>query len=68
MVLIELSAADMQISVSEESVVLDMGLDKSGYGHYRLDASSDLSVWDSLAAIGMIDGDGTMEVFPADGG
>lgn len=62
-----LAAAGLEIEVSEESVVLNVELEKDGYSHYRVDASTDLSNWSPVAAMGMLDGEGAIELIPSEG-
>lgn len=55
--------AGVEIAISNESVILSVDIHTEGYAHYRLDASSDLSNWDSIASMNVLDGQGAVEVF-----
>ena len=54
--------AEVNLSVSENSVNLSINVDALGYEHCRVDASTDLNEWERVSAVTLNDGAGAIEL------
>ncbi|MEM1222653.1 MAG: cytochrome c peroxidase [Verrucomicrobiota bacterium] len=53
-----LESTELQITVSDDEVGLNVDLSSVGFAHYRVDGSVDLDEWEIISSLGLIDGQG----------